>query len=463
MNLDLEKARRAFENRDAKGIVEYVGGCVGVILLLPAVLNILGLILGIFVRIPLIGEVFRILKTILLFVSAVTVWAALVIAVLEIIGLIYFMMTDTNVDRNGYLFAIITAACVILVCILNRTHSLVFLQLVVGLAAFVVGIDLFLKVWVDNIGLVGSMNIENDIGKIKAAIDDIKRQSDLDKSLNNEKKKEQKTYAAEQHMRVQTCPSDMETHSPYPTQGEQTDSFFSTEAAVIPQPQYHGQFIENNNSYFDGTGGQFLGLYLLTILVSVLTCSIATPWMVVEVLRWRISHTVICGKRQIFNGTGGQLIGHWLKWVLLSIITCGIYPFLQVPQTDYRKWVASHTTYVGCPVDGNNLFVDSFYTGTVGEFLGTAIVAGLITMITCGIGYPWAETMVQSYTMKNTVINTDRYVYTGTGGELFGIYLLNGILTAITCGIYYPWATCALNRYIVSHTLIFSTGNRRIA
>lgn len=66
------------------------------------------------------------------------------------------------------------------------------------------------------------------------------------------------------------------------------------------------------NSYYDGSGVELLGYILLTALVSAVTCGIAAPWMICAKYKWKLSHTVINGRRFTFDGTGAGLLGHWI-------------------------------------------------------------------------------------------------------------------------------------------------------
>lgn len=80
-------------------------------------------------------------------------------------------------------------------------------------------------------------------------------------------------------------------------------------------------------SKFDGGLLGLIGVNLLTCLVSLITLTIAVPWMVCYKERWISRHTVIDGRRLTFDGSGIQLFGNYIKWLLLTIITIGIYSF----------------------------------------------------------------------------------------------------------------------------------------
>ena len=209
-------------------------------------------------------------------------------------------------------------------------------------------------------------------------------------------------------------------------------------------------------SYFDGTGAELLGNLILTALVSALTCGIATPWFLCRIYRWRKEHTVIDGKRLTFNGTGGELLGKWIIWELLTIITCGLFAFYV--NVALKKWELSHTAYLGAPEPMGVVYQGSLFDGSFASYLGNSLLCGFLTMITCGIAYPWASVPLLKWQYGGSVVSGDRAGYFGNGTDMFGIYIINGLLSFITCGIYYPWAICRMNRYIYSNVHIIRRG-----
>lgn len=202
------------------------------------------------------------------------------------------------------------------------------------------------------------------------------------------------------------------------------------------------------DSYFDGKGIELFGYQLLTILISILTCGIAAPWMVCVLQRWKMSHTVINGKRLTFNGTGGSLLGHWILWEILTIIICGIYAFFS--HVALRKWEMSHTFIEGESIIPNEK--SSYFDGDSFAYFGYGLLSVLLLFITCGIAYPWVMSMLQSWDVKHQVINNRRLVFDGTGLGFLGEYIIIALLTLITCGIYGSWGVVRMHKYITRHT-----------
>lgn len=204
-------------------------------------------------------------------------------------------------------------------------------------------------------------------------------------------------------------------------------------------------YVDPENSYFDGSGAELLGLLILTSLVSTITCGIAFPWMICKIYKWRLSHTVINGHRLTFTGNGAELLGNWILWELLTIVTCGIYGFFTF--VALKKWETSHTF----TEDGATIGT-SYFDGNSFEFMGYSLLGGLLETITCGIATPWVVCMIQGWTTKHQVISGRRMKFSGTGIAILGEYIIIAIFTLLTCGIYSAWGIVRMNKYIIRNT-----------
>lgn len=96
-------------------------------------------------------------------------------------------------------------------------------------------------------------------------------------------------------------------------------------------------------SYFDGRLLQLIGWNILTFFMNVFTLGIAVPFSMCLMMKWKMKHQVILGRRLSFNGNGLQLIGRYLLWLLLSVITFGIYAFWL--GIKLKKWETKHINY----------------------------------------------------------------------------------------------------------------------
>lgn len=96
--------------------------------------------------------------------------------------------------------------------------------------------------------------------------------------------------------------------------------------------------------------------------------------------------------------------------------------------------------------------MESKFTGRLLGAIGIDFLAFFLTLITLGIGAPWAYCKVQRWYAKHTTLDGHQVVFDGTGGQLFGSYIKWFFLTIITVGIYSLWLPLKLEAWRVSHT-----------
>lgn len=96
--------------------------------------------------------------------------------------------------------------------------------------------------------------------------------------------------------------------------------------------------------------------------------------------------------------------------------------------------------------------MESKFTGGLDGLIGINIALFLISLITLGIGLPWALCMKERWYAKHTVIDGKQLTFDGTGGQLFGNYIKWFLLSIITLGIYSFWLSIKMKKWVVSHT-----------
>jgi uncharacterized membrane protein YjgN (DUF898 family) len=92
------------------------------------------------------------------------------------------------------------------------------------------------------------------------------------------------------------------------------------------------------------------------------------------------------------------------------------------------------------------------FDGGAGTFLGTAILAALITVFSLGIAYPFALVPMQRWKAKHTYVYGRRLIFLGTGVGLFGLWIKWFLLMIVTLGIYGFWVAPQVQKWIVVNT-----------
>jgi uncharacterized membrane protein YjgN (DUF898 family) len=91
------------------------------------------------------------------------------------------------------------------------------------------------------------------------------------------------------------------------------------------------------------------------------------------------------------------------------------------------------------------------FDGGAATYVGTAILALLITVVTLGICYPFAVVLGERWRAKHSYIDGQQLVFTGSAWSLFGNWLKWFGLTIITLGVYLFWVIPRLQRWKWEH------------
>ena len=94
----------------------------------------------------------------------------------------------------------------------------------------------------------------------------------------------------------------------------------------------------------------------------------------------------------------------------------------------------------------------SRFDGGLLGLIGISLLSGLLTVITLGIGAPWAICLKEKWYVRHTVIDEKRLCFDGTGAQLFGNYIKWFLLTIVTLGIYSLWLSIKMKQWVAKHT-----------
>ena len=358
----------------------------------------------------------------------------MLVGIAECIGIIYLAVSGKTRPSQGLYFGIAASSCAALYGVLRVSFALLPLRIILLAAAAVMGIDLLAKLRLYGTGLCGNFDLP---GSVYVLLDAVKTSGGSTGAAGG---KEYARSGADGAWANRTAPGSNWTAPGSNWTAPGSNSTAPGSNRITP----------GSNSYFDGEGAELLGHCVLLILVSAVTCGIAAPWFLCRIFRWRKSHTVIDGRRQYVDGQGAELLGKWIIWEILTVVTCGLFSFYVA--VALKKWEYSHTYYMDGTRPAAVAGAISWFDGSFASYLGNAVICSLLSIISCGIAYPWASVPLLKWEMQGTVVDGDRYGYFGNGTDMFGIYIVSMLLSFITCGIYFPWAVCRINRYVVSNT-----------
>lgn len=94
----------------------------------------------------------------------------------------------------------------------------------------------------------------------------------------------------------------------------------------------------------------------------------------------------------------------------------------------------------------------SEFRGRTIQLIGWQLLGILLSLITLGIGTPWAHCMVIRWETRHTYVNGKQLCFEGKGHQLLGKYLLWGLLTLVTLGIFALFIPVRMHKWRASHT-----------
>ena len=203
---------------------------------------------------------------------------------------------------------------------------------------------------------------------------------------------------------------------------------------------------------------RYLRLCAKNILLSVVTCGIWLPWMVVSLIRYFASpviHRLFLCEEPIYRGRGSVLFAYG---VLFGVVPVVIIPFA----------AACFVLTGGMAVSGVLLLIVAvgllaclkaltlryfvnFEVGrkrlctTIRSWRAGGFVFGqfLLLVLTCGIYAPMALLRIWRYYADRTVLGEERveirFGFSSNGLRDYGRLLLQWLLVAVTAGLYFPW------------------------
>lgn len=95
------------------------------------------------------------------------------------------------------------------------------------------------------------------------------------------------------------------------------------------------------------------------------------------------------------------------------------------------------------------------FNGSGAGLLLQIIKVYFLTLITCGIYYPWGVISIEKYIITNYKLDEVNFGFTGKGLSFFvKVILKNIFLSVITLGIYFPIAIYNVYKYVIDNTTL---------
>ncbi|HEX9620915.1 MAG TPA: YjgN family protein [Polyangiaceae bacterium] len=158
-----------------------------------------------------------------------------------------------------------------------------------------------------------------------------------------------------------------------------------------------------------------------------------------------------------FTGTASEYFRIWIVNLLLTIVTLGVYSAwakVRNKQYFYRHTFVDGTSfeYVADPVrilKGRLLVAAVLGAIVAAQVYSLALYAALLVALV--LVTPWAAVKALAFNAYNSSYRNVRFSFRGKPGEAFALYLAMTFFYVITCGIGYPFAQWRLTQFVAVH------------
>ena len=189
---------------------------------------------------------------------------------------------------------------------------------------------------------------------------------------------------------------------------------------------------------FDGQAGEWFGIWIVNLLLSIVTLGIYSAWAKVRRNRYFYGNTTIGGRRFDYHATGGQILkGRLIVIAALAVLNVvsavfppaliAIYavliplvPWLLIRAT---KFSARNTSWSNVRFDFHGRYGDAFVT---------FVLLPLGVLATLGTTLPFLTRRINRFTVNGHSLGRHRFEMSAPIG---GFYMAFAIALAVTVGI----------------------------
>ena len=213
---------------------------------------------------------------------------------------------------------------------------------------------------------------------------------------------------------------------------------------IVPQrsPERHGPNVHvERNFHFTGSGGEYFGIWIVNLLLTMLTLGIYSAWAKVRRLQYFYRHTEVAGASFDYHGEPIAILkGRAIALVLFLLYN---FSFQLSPALGFATVVL---LAVALPWLLRNSFRfrlrNSSYRGLRFRFAGTPrdayltfLLRPLITLVTLYLAAPWFHHGLKRYQHGNSLYGSTPFAFGASVGQFYREYLIIGLLMALVLAV----------------------------
>lgn len=174
-----------------------------------------------------------------------------------------------------------------------------------------------------------------------------------------------------------------------------------------PPPMPAGQLKSGSRFQFSGDAGEYFGIWISNLCLTIITLGFYAPWAKVRRLRYFYGHTSLAERSFDFTGIPHKiLIGRIIATIL------------------YFGYIAGVNYY---PKEA-----------------GLVFLAAMLVV-------PWLIRATLRFNARNSKYSNSRFYFSGSTARIYGLFLLGWLASAISLGLLFPYVYLLYKRYQFDH------------
>lgn len=188
---------------------------------------------------------------------------------------------------------------------------------------------------------------------------------------------------------------------------------------------------------FIGSGGEYFGIWIVNLLLTIVTLGIYSAWAKVRRLQYFYRHTQVAAASFDYHGTGGAILkgriialGLFLAYnysfqfsatlgVITLVLLAVALPWLLRNSFRFRM---RYSSYRGLRFR---------FTGSNPGAYATFLLRPIIVLFTLYLAAPWFHQRLKQYQHGNAHYGQAPFAFTASVGQFYKEYLLIGLLAAV--------------------------------
>lgn len=181
----------------------------------------------------------------------------------------------------------------------------------------------------------------------------------------------------------------------------------ATDAVAETPPLPDGSLKSGSRFQFSGDAGEYFGIWISNLFLTIITIGFYAPWAKVRRLRYFYGHTALAARSFDFTGVPTKIL---IGRIIAMLLYFGYFAVVHYYPTE----------------------------------AGLAFLAAMLVV-------PWLLRATFRFNARNSKYSNSRFYFSGSTARIYGIFFLGGLASLISMGLLFPYVYLLYKRYQFDH------------